>query len=236
MTKENPMISASVAKKIIRLIDKYKEDVPSPALGNWEGKSDGELWAHVLVQIAVVGSAASGRALNAILLNKEDWYERLVSSSTTARAKAIHSRFCEVGVRYASTVLSDCRKTAAAAYNFEVLESYGGPRSYFGKIAAVPLERWRVAVVGDDLAYIKNKGARDLLICLGLAHQVIAFDIRLVNVLRHLGVQLPTDLATNKLKYKALESELLAKVCQPCGVTGAHFDRILFNRYDKIIV
>ena len=49
---------------------------------------------------------------------------------------------------------------------------------------------WRIAAVADDLAYVKNKGARDLLIGLGLVERAIAFDTRLVNVLEHLGAKL----------------------------------------------
>ena len=229
------MITTKVARKLIALIEKYKLDVSAPAQGNWEGKSEGELWAHVLVQIAVVGRAASGKALNDVLTDKQDWYERLVSLSEKARAKQIHSRLRKAGVRYASGVLADCRKTTAAAYNFKILASHGGPHSYFEKVATVPLELWRVAVVGDDLAYIKNKGARDLLIGLGLVADAIAFDRRIVNVLLHLGATLPSDVATNKPRYKALESELLARVCKPCGVTGGHFDRILFKHYKEIV-
>ena len=94
---------------------------------------------------------------------------------------------------------------------------------------------WRIAAVADDLAYVKNKGARDLLIGLGLVERAIAFDTRLVNVLEHLDAKLPGDLAANKLKYKALETELIDAVCIPSEITGGHFDRILFSRYKEIV-
>ena len=91
-------------------------------------------------------------------------------------------------------------------------------------------------MVADDLSYVKNKGARDLLIGLGLVQRAIAFDTRLIKVLNHLGAQLPNDLAFNKSKYKALETELIEKVCEPSEITGSHFDRILFSRSKEIVV
>lgn len=230
------MITASSVKKLKTLVHKYKSEVPAPIEGNWQQKSDEELWAAVLVQIAVVGSAASGQALKEVLSGKEAWYERLLSMAPKTRSKAIHEAFREAGVRYASSTLAECRKTSAATYNFDVLNSYGGPKSYFSKVAAVPDEHWRIAVVGDELSYVKNKGARDLLIGLGLVHRAIAFDSRLIKVLEHVGVKIPADLAANKPKYKALEQELLKKVCEASDITGGHLDRILFAKYAEIVL
>ena len=229
------MITTSSAKKLNSLVHRYKSQVPAPVEGNWQLRSDGELWASVLVQIAVVGSAASGQALKEVLSGKQAWYEHLLIMATKARSKAIHKAFREAGVRFASSTLDECRKTAAATYNFEVLNSYGGPKSYFSKVAAVPDEHWRIAVVGDELSYVKNKGARDLLIGLGLVHRAIAFDSRLMKVLEHVGVHIPADLAANKPKYKALERELLEKVCKASAITGGHLDRILFAKYAEIV-
>ena len=83
--------------------------------------------------------------------------------------------------------------------------------------------------------YIRTKGARDLLIGLGLATNVIALDSRLQTVLKNVGAVLPSDVASNRAKYKLLEQELLEKVCQPCSITGAHLDRILFNKWQDVI-
>jgi hypothetical protein len=128
-----------------------------------------------------------------------------------------------------------CKKTGAAVYNFELLATYGGPKAYFENLAAVPVEDWRLSIVADELAYIKNKGARDLLIELGLVHNAIAFDSRLKSVLSNVGAVFPTDVASNRARYRALEQELLSKVCAPCGITGGHLDRILFNRWKDVV-
>jgi hypothetical protein len=229
------MLTATTVKKLNAIVNKYKAIIPAPEAETWKIKSDGELWVSVLVQIAVVGKAASGHALKNTLHDSNDWYAALLKMDSKVRLKTIHRLFREAGVRYAAEEISKCKKSAAANYNFEVLTSYDGPKSYFEKIATIPHDAWRIAVVADDLAFIKNKGARDLLIGFGLVENAIAFDTRLVNILKHLGAKLPDDLAVNKQKYKALESELIKKVCTPSKITGGHFDRILFGRYKEIV-
>jgi hypothetical protein len=230
------MLSANVVKKLIVLVKKHGASVPAPIPDVWRTKSDGELWARVLGQIAVVGSAASGQALSRAIPNKDEWYKELVGLSDRRLSTAINRKLLAAGVRYASDDKDECRKTAAAVYNFQIINSYGGPFRFFENVASIPLEAWRVAVVSDELAYIKNKGARDLLIGLGLINQAIAFDTRIMNILNHCGADIPKDLASNKIKYKALENELFEKVCIPCGISGGHFDRIMFQSYAQIIV
>ena len=229
------MLTSTTIKKLNGIVEKYKGIVPAPVPDNWKTKGDGELWASVLGQIAVVGSAASGDAVKDALPDRNGWYISLLAMNSKQRLKAIHELLREAGVRYAAEDISKCRKAAAANYNFEVLASYDGPKSYFKKVATIPHEGWRIAAVADDLAYVKNKGARDLLIGLGLVERAIAFDTRLVNVLEHLDAKLPGDLAANKLKYKALETELIDAVCIHSEITGGHFDRILFSRYKEIV-
>ena len=86
----------------------------------------------------------------------------------------------------------------------------------------------------DEMADIKNKGARDLLIELGLVLNAIALDTRLKSVLKRLGANLPDDITTNRARYRSLEQELLSKICIPCSITGGHLDRILFNRWKEV--
>lgn len=229
------MLTSTIIDKLKAVVDKYKSVVPAPVPGNWKFKGDGDLWASVLGQIAVVGSAASGDAVRNALPDSNGWHVSLLAMNSKQRLKEIHDLLRKVGVRYAAEDIAKCRKTAAANYNFEVLASYDGPKNYFRKVATIPHEGWRIAAVADDLAYVKNKGARDLLIGLGLVERAIAFDTRLVNVLEHFGAKLPNDLAVNKPKYKALETELIEAVCAPSKITGGHFDRILFGRYKEII-
>lgn len=229
------MIRANTVKKLIYIVNRYKNEVKNPEKDNWKEKNDGELWAAVLGQIAVVGSANSGLNLSRDLEGHEqNWYIRLVSMNQKARQKEIHACLRKSGVRYVSVEIQKCRKTPAAALNFELLQVYGGPRKYFQAVSEIPVEAWRIAVVGDELSYIKNKGARDLLIGLGLVQDAIAFDSRVMGVLELLGVNLPSDIAVHKIKYKSLEREIIDAVCTPCGISGGFLDRILFAKANEI--
>ncbi|MGH8501919.1 MAG: hypothetical protein ACREVE_05495 [Gammaproteobacteria bacterium] len=230
------LITSSIAKKLIAIVNEHKSSVSVPPLGNWKAKGDSELWSSVLVQISVAGSASSGMAVQQAVRARGDWYRSLVTSTPRRRLREIHQLLRSAGVRWASAELNKCKKTRAAANNVAVLASYDGPKAYFKGIANIPQESWRIAAVADDLTYLKHKGARDLLIGLGLIERAIAFDTRLAGILERCGARLPDDLGSNKSKYKALESELITKVCEPCGVTGGHFDRILFNRFKTIVV
>jgi len=230
------MLASKTIIELNAIVGKYKQIIPAPEAGVWEKKSDGELWLSVLVQIAVVGKEAPGKAVIDFLANDVNgWYARLLSMKPERRLKSIHDLLRKCGVRYVAQDIAKCKKSVAANYNFELLASCGGPRSYFQKIAEVDHEGWRIAAVADDLAYVKNKGARDLLIGLGLLQNAIAFDVRIKNILEHLGAILPNDIAVNRSKYKALESELLETICKPNEITGGHFDRILFSSYKEIL-
>lgn len=231
-----PVITPAVAKKLLGVVERFRDQVHAPAQGTWEYMTDGGLWARVLGQIAVVGSAASGRALNEELgPDVDDWFVRLSKATGGARRAEIHRRLRNAGVRYVTQSHLNCRKTDAALYDFELLETYGGPRRYFEYLASVPVEDWRISIVADEMAYIKNKGARDLLIELGLVRNAIAFDSRLKTVLMKLGAKLPKDVATNRACYRSLEQELISKVCIPAGITGGQLDRILFNRSKEAV-
>ena len=230
------IISAAVAKKLQQAVFQFQNEVPAPEFGNWKEKSDAELWRAVLIQIAVVGKAKAGEDLyGELAADLDDWYRQLLMASGEARLKAIHKRLRNASVRYVTLESKECRKSKAAVYNFELIQSYGGPKRYFSQIAEVPVEAWRVSIVSDEMEFIRNKGARDMLNGLGIVRDAIAFDSRLQKVLSHMGAVLPNDLAMNRRKYKALQEELIDKVCVPCGISGGHLDQILFLKANVIV-
>jgi hypothetical protein len=229
------LVTPAAARRLQDAIKRFSSSVPAPVSGNWKRLSDAELWAAVLGQISVVGGANSGDLLKAELADDlSDWYQTLRAATPAARLKSIHRRLRSAGVRYVTDSPATCKKSGSATYNFDLLEAYGGPTKYFTELAGVPEEAWRVGIVSDEMQYIRSKGARDLLIGLGLVENAIALDSRLQTVLKNVGVSLPADLATNRVKYKSLELELLEKVCRPCRISGAHFDRILFGKWRAV--
>src|ERR1035437_1761392 len=116
-----PFLTATTIKKLIAIVDKYRNVVPAPTSGNWKAKEDGELWVSVLCQIAVVGSAASGNAVKSALSNMDDWYAGLAAMESKHRLREIHRLLRAVGVRYAAEDITKCKKSVAANHNFSVL-------------------------------------------------------------------------------------------------------------------
>ncbi len=228
-------LTREVENRLVAILERHKAYIRPPTPNNWRNLTDGQLWVTVLAQIAVVGSASSGTALIQSTVDPEGWYIALSRLTPQSQIRNLHKALRTAGVRYVAKTIEKSKKTQAAAENFSFLCSVGGPKQYFSEVAKVPNERWRIAVVANDLAYIKNKGARDLLIGLGQVQNAIALDTRIQSVLKYCGMSLPKDLATNKAKYMRLEAELLESVCPRVGITGAHLDRILFERYSEII-
>ena len=74
------MLTSTTIKKLNGIVEKYKGIVPAPVPDNWKTKGDGELWASVLGQIAVVGSAASGDAVKDALPDRNGWYISLLGN------------------------------------------------------------------------------------------------------------------------------------------------------------
>ncbi len=229
-------VTAIAERRLQEAVNRLKSSVVAPRVGNWKRLTDAELWGRVLVQISVVGGAKSGgRLQNQLEPMLAGWYEELRAKKPGDRIKSIHEMLYKSRVRYVTASPETCKKSNAASYNFELLQAYGGPKKYFGDLAKVPEESWRVGIVSDEMQCIRSKGARDLLIGLGIVENAIALDSRLQKILSEAGVKLRNDLAVNRASYKLLESELLQKVCEPCGVTGAHFDRILFNNWKDLV-
>lgn len=100
---------------------------------------------------------------------------------------------------------------------FQVYEENDSGRASFGALQ-------------EELKYYGNKGARDTLIDLRLAKDVMALDARIFGLLRKVGVKVsPDDI------YRQIEEELIEKVARPLGLTGAVLDRVLFRNYDRIL-
>ena len=132
--------------------------------------------------------------------------------------------------------LARCRKTAALVRNLDRLHrAPGGPAGYLAALAAMPDENERVKRVSRDLSYIKLKGARDLMVELGLAREVVALDARVLRILRKAGFAIPDDVQSNPASYSAVQGLLLDSICRPSGISGGALDRILYQESKQIL-
>lgn len=96
-------------------------------------------------------------------------------------------------------------------------------------------EQQRMKHVMDCFMYLKSKGARDLLKELSLVRNAIALDVRVQNVLRKAGIQVPEGLGGDAKLYDEVQDDILEKICKPLGISGIEFDRILYQNYDEIM-
>jgi uncharacterized protein (DUF362 family) len=69
----------------------------------------------------------------------------------------------------------------------------------------------------------------------GLARNVVALDVRMLNLLRFAGVRVSSKAQNHEATYRRLQEALLEQVARPAGVNGVQLDRILFNNYDDIL-
>jgi hypothetical protein len=94
----------------------------------------------------------------------------------------------------------------------------------------------KVKFVMPHLSFIKNKGARDLLMTgFGVVRDCIAFDSRILNVIRQIGVQIPDGVPDDEALYEEFERLLIDQVCRLLRITGAQLDQLLFRNYDEIM-
>jgi len=84
--------------------------------------------------------------------------------------------------------------------------------------------------------YFKLKSASDFMIVVGLSHDVIAFDTRVVGILNdYFGLNLNVNrVQGSKTIYESLESAL-RDACERLGISLAHLDRMLFRFKDTIV-
>lgn len=225
----------AVIARLQELIGRYADAIDLPPAGRWSGMSDSQIWLSFVVQVSVVGSAASGDRVARGMAAHENWYESLVAMGPDQRRASIHDALRSHGVRYAMEDAHACKKTAALVRNLATLIYHGGPRAYVERLARWPNERSRVDVLIREMAFIKNKGARDLLIGLGLLKDALAFDTRVLKVLESVGARLPKGVASDPDAYARLESEIIERVCRPAGVSGAVLDRVMFQKYAEIV-
>jgi len=225
------MLPPPTVTKLRNLVVEYREDVDIPERDRWQTMDDAGVWRSVVSQVCVVGGVAGAERMLSSM--PPDWYGTLLSLSPAERSTAIHAKLRQAGVRYVTATVDACRKTRALARNLSFLHARGGPKAYITQIAALPAAKQIQAVI-RDLAFIKNKGARDFLMGLGLLRDAIALDVRVLNGLKAMGADLAPGVGSDATLYAQLEKELLEEVCRPMKVDGVVLDRIMFQKHNQI--
>jgi hypothetical protein len=207
----------------------------------WNDVENAEIWLRVFCQVVEVGRAnPSKKLLESTRLQSLIAFEALSPLSSSDRKPRIHTVLREIGTRYCSASVGQCRKTKALVSNFDVLQRYpGGPKGLLRDLVEIKgpdAGRQRIERVTANLAYIKCKGARDLLTTgLRISDDYLAFDVRWKNVLQKVGVQVPKGTFANSRKYGDFEAMLMEEVAKPLCLTGKQLDQLVFRNYDAIM-
>lgn len=227
--------------KFRRMKELFLSKTRVPAEGNWKSKSSNDIWMEIVAQVVVVGRSDPWDRLksNVDLKNRISWDSLLKIQNQDEIKKTINQVLLSVGTRYASHDISKSIKAKALSHNFNALKSFEyGPKGFLEKLSefnGVDADRFRIRSVMSTLMYIKNKGARDLLMELGLVRNAIALDVRVQTVLQEVGIEFSEGFQSNPKLYDEVETDLLTKVCAPLGISGVEFDRMLYQNYQRII-
>jgi len=219
------------------IIDRFQAKSQFPKPNNWQQLSNNEIWLHIVAQVMVVGrSSPYEKFIGNDELKKEISYESLLKlESDYELAETINHVLISVGTRYAQHNPNRCLKTQALVHNFrQVSKEAGGPLGFLNKISNFQKDKDRIQFVIESFKFIKNKGARDLLMELGIVKDAIALDVRMQNILGKLEVTYPKDISKTRI-YNQVEADILLKICKPLGVSGVELDRILYQNYNEIM-
>jgi hypothetical protein len=215
----------------------FGHGIKRPKRRNWRDLSHNDVWIRIMSQVVVVGSAKPAKRLwDKSIRSRVEW-QRLRRMDEMEAAETIWGVLKEIGARYVGRTQDACPKTKALLQNRVVLMKYpGGPQGFIKDVTHLPgSSRKKVEYVSQRLSYIKNKGARDLLTTgFGLVKNHIAFDVRVLGSLRHIGLRFPSNVASQTSLYDEFERILIQEVCRPLKITGAQLDQLLFLHYKDI--
>jgi putative zinc finger/helix-turn-helix YgiT family protein len=225
-------------QKFRDLKQQFFERTRVPGKNQWKGFDDDKIWITMVMEVMAVGGA---RAVDERFKKNPGLQARIsysslkVLPSETQRRQAIHRVLREAKIRRAARILAKCRKTEALAHNFEVVKGVGGPKAFVEAIARIDGDQQKILYVQENLKYFGSKCARDALMELGLVEQALAFDSRVTTLLREVGVEIDERFESSEKVYAREERRLLSELCEPLGMKGVEFDRMLYQDYDAIL-
>ena len=210
-----------------------------PIKDNWRLRTSNEIWFEIVAQVVVVGRSEPWEKLKSdAKLLRQISYENLVKIQDPYELRnVINDVLLKVGTRYASSDVSKSIKAKALAHNVNVLKRFEeGPKGFMKYLANFKDpngDRAKIQFVMNNLMYIKNKGARDLLMELGAVRNAIALDARIQAIFKKIGIKMPENLSNYKI-YQQIEDDILNKICCPLKLLGVEFDRMLYQNYQEI--
>jgi len=231
-------ISEKHLEKFRQIEQHFRSGTKVPEKNKWQSLKNNDIWLHIFAQVMVVqGSKPYEKFDKRVDLKRKVAFDSLMEVEDYREVKnRVNEVLRAVGTRYASSDISKCRKTEALAHNLKVLKGFeGGPKGLLRELSRFSSDKQKIDCLMHSLKYIKNKGARDLLMELGLVRNAIAFDTRIRNVLHKIGIETPERFETSSKLYDEVENDIISKICVPLGISGIELDRMLYQNYEEIM-
>lgn len=220
------------------LIHSFANSTKVPTYGAWRGMSDNDLWKRVFYGVIEVGSAVPFEKFeNSATAQEGLGYEKLLlmAKDHDDLLKHINRLLRRYGVRYAARDVLKCGKSKAIIKNLKFLHEIGGPKNFFNQIGALDSDYAKAKKVMGSLTYIGPSRSRDILVEIGAAQNLIIIDARIIGILNALDIKLPESWTSKERLYRETEILMLDEICKPLDITGARFDRTLYQNYDEIL-
>ncbi|MFB0544104.1 MAG: hypothetical protein ACETVN_00185 [Asgard group archaeon] len=224
-----------VELKSLEKIKRYlAHKVKLPELGEYARLNDDDLWLKMVIQFCVMGgtrmfdnlmrneTAFSGFkkeiGLNKLLSIKKDRVKRIETVLKNYKATRFYSK-------QAKKIDDILKEIKVVDKGHVVLLDRLSHKQDFSTIRKELRKRNK---------YFKLKSASDFMINVGLSHDVMALDTRLVRILKdHFGLNIDVrKVQRNKKIYESIE-EAIREACKEIGISLAHLDRIFFKYSDK---
>lgn len=221
-------IQADSKRKLKHLIRKLSPHTETPELGRWRELSNEELWARLVSQVCVMGSALPMEKL--LKSGKQSAFEGALSLKTLTKVSA-PSTYIET--QLATFKATRFKKKAA----LRLSAALANPNIVSGRRVVLldKLPQGNGNIVREELllrtaSLFKRKSVSDLMITVGISHDVIALDQRVVGLLNaRLNYNRKFSyLQTNTAAYLSVE-DCLRGVCEEAKISLGELDRMLFN-------
>lgn len=228
-------------KKFERIKKHFLSKTKVPKENNWKLWTNNEIWLHLITQVIVVGGSAPAEKFerNPKLQNVVSYEKMVKIDDKKELEETINGVLRAVGTRYASSDISKCRKTRALVHNLGIMKSFkDGPKGLLERLSefeGISGDKRRIKYLMKIFRFVQSKSARDYLMELGLVRNAIALDVRIQNVLKEVGIEIPKGLENSPELYDSIEQDILTQICKPLGLSGIEFDRMLYQNYKEIM-
>jgi hypothetical protein len=240
--------SAHLKSEAIARIRALRVTVPPPQPGSgWSDQP--EAWYRLVSQICAVGSSRSWETLQSVPARERLSIARIRSAGDSSPAY-VHNVLSELKVRYCSLRSAGSAKARAIAQNAhspfiadttgnvcllnEIIAAVGEPDAQ----GLLNHQQARVArkLLIRNVRFFGPKSASDFLTGLGLVDTLLAFDVRLLNLLiDQWGYDPNWRACVHRLAdYENLERTVTDMFCLPLQVKPAELDRLLFYGYASL--